>query len=347
MFGASHGAAEARNPDAWLPARTWAKAFWNLNALVTECMPEEPAGQASPPPEPDGELLAEKLTVDVDQLALDDPVDERQDAVALVNATGNMLARYVAALQNIVPLDLFDPTRNEVHAGLVTRAARWVIAGLRSPHTWNGEQGAEVTRILAEAEIYLAWLAANPDGYRTFQEFGRGRAKLAGLHAEELLAKLEDVPDEWRTAQKRLSAMGGGNQVMDVTNVSVESTFSGQSIREMASQSDLAELYKNVYQMSSGVLHGEWWAVTDYSMQRCMNPLHRFHMIPTLDGFSTGDKRLAEYWMHALGKLMVASLREQGVDAPTHEIARFLAIQGSRLDNPTYDEPAEGSESVR
>lgn len=342
MFGASHGAAEEREPDVWEASRTWAKSFWNLNGQVTECMPEELAELETLPAEPDDDLVAKNLTVESDQLALDDPLDERQDAVALVNSVGEMLARYVAALQTVVPLDLFEPTKNEVHAGLITRAARWVVAGLRSPHTWNGEQGAEVTRILAEAEIYLAWLAANPDGYRTFQEYGRGRAKLAGLHAAELLSKLEDVPDEWRQAQKKFVNIGGGDQVLDLTNVSVESTFSGKSVREMASSSDLAELYKNVYQMSSGILHGEWWAVTEYSMQRCMNPLHRFHLIPTLDGFSTGDKRLAEYWIHVLGKLMLASLREQGVDAPVHEVADFLGIPDLQSDESGESDVAEG-----
>jgi hypothetical protein len=29
------------------------------------------------------------------------------------------------------------------------------------------------------------------------------------------------------------------------------------------------------------VTHGEWWAIEEYAMQRCANPLHRFHLLPS------------------------------------------------------------------
>jgi len=36
--------------------------------------------------------------------------------------------------------------------------------------------------------------------------------------------------------------------------------------------------YNKIYQPASGVTHGEWWAIEDNVMERCMNPLHRFHL---------------------------------------------------------------------
>jgi hypothetical protein len=51
--------------------------------------------------------------------------------------------------------------------------------------------------------------------------------------------------------------------------------------------------------------------------------------------------------MNALGKLMVASLREQGVEAEPKEIARFLGIQGSPRDDLAHTAGGEGSASGR
>ena len=36
-----------------------------------------------------------------------------------------------------------------------------------------------------------------------------------------------------------------------------------------------------MFQTNSGVMHGEWWAVKDYELTRCVEPFHRFHLIPT------------------------------------------------------------------
>lgn len=43
--------------------------------------------------------------------------------------------------------------------------------------------------------------------------------------------------------------------------------------------------YRHIYQSASGIVHGEWWAIEDYSMQRCQNPLHLFHHLPSLEEF--------------------------------------------------------------
>lgn len=61
--------------------------------------------------------------------------------------------------------------------------------------------------------------------------------------------------------------------------VSIESTFAGISICQMAGEPGLSDLYRYTYTSSSGIIHGEWWFIVDYTMERCTNPLHLFHRI--------------------------------------------------------------------
>jgi hypothetical protein len=74
----------------------------------------------------------------------------------------------------------------------------------------------------------------------------------------------------------------GGEWSEQFQEVSVDSTFAGVSVRQMAEEADLLDEYRHAYQPASGISHGEWWAVEDYAMQRCASPLHFFHQVPAL-----------------------------------------------------------------
>ncbi len=50
--------------------------------------------------------------------------------------------------------------------------------------------------------------------------------------------------------------------------------------RKIAAEVGLSDIYNLVFTPSSAVVHGEWSALRSYNLQRCMNPLHRFHRIP-------------------------------------------------------------------
>jgi hypothetical protein len=53
----------------------------------------------------------------------------------------------------------------------------------------------------------------------------------------------------------------------------------------MAEEVGMLDEYGHVYQSASGITHGEWWAIEDYALQRCQNPLHLFHRLPSLEEF--------------------------------------------------------------
>ena len=56
--------------------------------------------------------------------------------------------------------------------------------------------------------------------------------------------------------------------------------FEQTNLRQMAEEAGLADLYRTTYQVTSGVTHCEWEFVEHYEMTRCLEPLHRGHMLP-------------------------------------------------------------------
>ncbi|HUW77700.1 MAG TPA: DUF5677 domain-containing protein [Candidatus Nanopelagicaceae bacterium] len=201
------------------------------------------------------------------------------EAVRKVNAEFN---RFIDGFFQCQELDLHTPANHEVIAGLVTRAVRSVTANLRVSHLWCGEYGSNLTRLLAETEIVLAWLAKmGSEGYAQFQAYGDGKAKLMRAHMRDLLDDFSGEPPEMLIDSiEHLDKKLGGEWAEEFIPVSVDPTFvAGKSVWTMAQETGREDLYRYVYQSASGVSHGEWWAVQDYAMQRCMNPLHRYHWV--------------------------------------------------------------------
>ena len=206
----------------------------------------------------------------------------------------DLMSSYMEATE-ISPSRLYDQEREEVHTGLVSRAAREVITALGTPDLWCSEHGAHVGRTLVEARILLQWMAAQDQEtiYRKYQDFGAGKAKLYALIAKE-------IPGDWfvtgvADAVEMIQRASHNDDVIDHRVVDISSTFAdGKSLREMASECGLLDLYRHAYQLESGVAHSEWWTVEVHAMERCLNVLHRGHLIPSLSLSAGGNEELAK-----------------------------------------------------
>lgn len=99
-------------------------------------------------------------------------------------------------------------------------------------------------------------------------------------------------------AAARLREKLGGEWGLEFTQVSVEATFSGKSLRAMAIESGLKDAYTYTFQPMSGPVHSEWGSLTEYVMTRCANPLHRWHMtlVPSLE---------SDYSLHIMEVLLL------------------------------------------
>jgi hypothetical protein len=290
-FGASKGAEYYRDPALRDRHRGWAELFWRSNWRLTPCLlreDPEPAESGSAGSGGENDVA-------------------RDHVVAVHQLYRDFLDGFFRA-----DLDLHEPAQHEVIGGLITRAVRSTVAYLRSPHLWSGEYGSGLTRLLAETEITVSWLAqGGTERYAQYQAYGRGKAKLMKAHMVNLAGQFNDAPPEMLTeAIEHLNQGLGGDWGEEFVTVNLDSTFSGKTVRTMANETGLVDLYRHIYQSASGVTHGEWWAVQDYAMQRCMNPLHRFHWVLSMEPVGGNEALLAEYWVTKLAELVGLALDE-------------------------------------
>lgn len=211
------------------------------------------------------------------------------------------------------PARLYDQERQEVISGLAMRAGREVIAALGVPDLWCMEHGAHIGRMLVEVRIYQEWMARqDPSTYRDYQNYGAGKAKLYARIAAEIPE--DQVDPSVRDAIDELTRLSHNDDVLDHRIVDTRDSFAdGNSIRSMAEECGLLDLYRHAYSLSSGVAHSEWWSVETHAMERCQNILHRGHLIPSLS-LSAPNVALAGSWVDLFHALIWRSLAILGTD---------------------------------
>ncbi len=302
MWGAHRSLLLVDDPDYFENAIKWARAFWVTNSMTSQCIRKREIDDAQ--------------SDDTDE-ALQPPNQGAQREASgetggnLQRFTMDLLSSFIEALET-APSDLYSNERQEVVAGLISRAGRDVIAALGAPDLWCAEHGSHIGRMLVETKIYLHWMAQQDAAiYRQFQEYGAGKAKLYSRIAEELPEQAQTAG--FRESIDELERLSHNNDLLDHRVVDTRDTFAGgKSIREMASEAGLLDFYRQAYSLASGVAHSEWWSVELHAMEPCMNVLHGMHQIPSLALNSGGNIALAHSWIDQLHSLVRAGLRILG-----------------------------------
>jgi hypothetical protein len=285
-----------KDESRFADAIKWAKVFWGANSITTRCIRRR-------------EFNADEFDSEAD--SVNPPTDDASNGEAPGTATApqegahlrrlamDLLSSYVEALETS-PARLYDREQQEVHSGLVARAGRDVITALGTPELWCMEHGAHIIRALVEVRIYLQWMTRqDPSIFRAFQEYGAGKAKLYARIMAELPAdaRRPDVEE----AIKHLEMLSHNDEVVDHRVVDTRDSFvEGKSIRDMAEECGLLDLYRQAYYMASGVAHSEWWSIETHAMERCLNVLHGGHLIPSRSLNSGGNVSLATSWVDQL-----------------------------------------------
>ena len=316
----------------------WARLFWGVNSMTTACrrkreIDDEPG--AGVDEESEATVAKEEVA---GEPAANGPAPSRLEDVGPDGEQGlrqtamDLMISYVEAIETS-PQRLHDPERQEVHTGLVSRAAREVITALGAPDLWCLEHGAHIGRMLVETRIQLAWMdAQDPSIYRAYQEYGTGKAKLYARI-------LEDLPQGWSGSNEAIKEsveegvaefdrLSHNDSVFDLRTVDTRSTFaSGKTLRDMATEVGLSDLYRNSFQLQSGIVHGEWWSIEAHGMEPCLNVMHRAHLIPSLRLSSGGDKTLARVWLDGLYTIIWMSLSILGTEKESVDAA-FSWLEG-------------------
>lgn len=259
MYGAAKGLAEV-DEEAPHAENCWAANFWNANWEITPCMTGD-----SPP------ATMEQADVTSAQDAALDQVNELWNEFMEITFSNGV--------------SLYRPAQHEVVCALAVRAIRGVYTMAQSPLLWGGEHGSAILRSLVETEILITWLDHKNESelYEKFITYGQGKQKLMRAHIEEAMS------EQGGEENAKLSALAsfldgriGGQGAEMMMEVSVHPSFAGGSVntRSMAEDVGMQDLYSRVFQPLSASVHGEWSALDNYVVDRCMNPLHRFHRIP-------------------------------------------------------------------
>ena len=149
-----------------LKAHLWPQHFWRQNYSLAICKPVErgvPAG-----------------TIATDAPSLNVLQARMQEAAAQIQ-------RYLRELQHRVPVDIYDPRKDEVLLGLFARTSRLLVLFLEDPHLWARDVGSILLRCLADTAITFVYLAKKGTGrdFERFIEYGERQLKLLMLHLQD------------------------------------------------------------------------------------------------------------------------------------------------------------------
>jgi hypothetical protein len=241
---------------------SWREYFWRQGFAILPCLPAPDRFHEGAV---DSHSIAESVTSVFEEL-------DSEIVKALELAWSNS------------PVDLAHPLESELYGALITRQVRFVRHLLSKPDYWNSELGGLVLRSMAEAAMTLGWLVRNggPDDRERFWLYGLGQEKLALDHlaaapltGDFLVRRRErDIAArrEWLESQRT-------NQLLPVDLAN----WTTLTVRQLAEQGGMINTYNAVYGPMSAHVHGSWNAIGRTSMRYCMNPLHRFHMIPDVE----------------------------------------------------------------
>ena len=235
----------------------WPKHFWRQNHRLTICRPVD----WSPP-------VGMRLT-DADDLEL---------LESAMQAAAQAVRAYLDLLTDRVPLDLYEPRKDEILFGLFARASRMLILLLEDPLLWARDVGSILLRCLADTAITFVYLVSKGTDadFARFFEYGEGQQKLLMLHLQD------HYPDQQSPEGFGAEDVEKGLTVLPEF-IDIElGHWAGKDARRLAQEAGLERHYRLVFSPASSDVHGSWLSLKNTHLTYCDEPLHRYHRLPHL-----------------------------------------------------------------
>lgn len=201
-------------------------------------------------------------------------------ALKVAGNYGNNLIDELGERWGATKPDLAEPTKSEVLGALLGRQARLSRTVARDPNLWSVDLGPMILRAMVETHLTLRWLAEKGRGsdFEGFVKHGLGQEKLLLEHLKAHLpgTARDRLPSELEPMQEWIDSQ------FFTFLLPVE--LSGwKSVRKMATELDLLDLYDLKFARYSSDVHGTWNSIAKVNLQVCVNPLHAFHRTPRFD----------------------------------------------------------------
>lgn len=152
--------------------------------------------------------------------------------------------------------------------------------------------GRSCVRVLIEDYIMMKYLVKNEPSHdniwRDYQIYGTGLYKLVlARHRQVENGQSKDCHFDVEYIEMLV------NEFKYETFIDMDTKyFDKQGIREKAICVDEKDLYGLYYDYDSSFEHGLWGAIRESSMLKCVNPAHKYHCIPDIEG----EIRLKSVW---------------------------------------------------
>lgn len=195
----------------------------------------------------------------------------------------NVISGFNERWSQIKP-DIYKKHIHESIGGLLARQATLAIEMARAPSTWNGHVAPLFLRCMVDAYITLAWVLDKPeDRSEKYINYGLGQEKLFIEYLEESLREESDSFDAEAVKEMIEHRKAWLNSQLADWAIEVNvGSWSGMSTREMAKEIGRESIYKHAYVPFSGPVHNMWQHVGIYNVEPCLNPLHKWHVVPRI-----------------------------------------------------------------
>ena len=131
-------------------------------------------------------------------------------------------------------------------------------------------------RTIVECYINLAYLAKkdDPELWKSYRVFGAGQAKLQYLKLENL----DCTSSSFNLGTLQVLA----NEDMWEEYLPIDlGHWENSTLRNLSIEAGLKDVYDRYYTWTSSFTHGHWGSIREAVFDICINPIHRFHRIPS------------------------------------------------------------------
>ena len=250
----------APDPTSKEGSSEWSRNFWQYCFDKTGCIPEE--------------AVSEKIK-DRQKKLSDEMEDTRKHYFKETIEVRNKLIDHFFSTSKVSAID----SRHEGAFGIALYGLTLFIEIIfyRAPLSITGRVAL---RSLVEACITFKYLLQKEkeesriwDDYRSY---GTGQLKLLYLKLKELGQEISsiDIDD--------LDYLANEDKWVEFVPINL-GHWDSVNLRKMSEEVGLKDLYDKYYNYTSGYMHSNWGAVRESVYQKCVNPLHRFHRLPTYD----------------------------------------------------------------
>ena len=134
-------------------------------------------------------------------------------------------------------------------------------------------------RCLTDTAITFVYLAKHgtEQEFMDFKRYGEGKEKLLMLHLQETYPKEKSL--EGKSAIEIADDLGSGF-LPELIDIDLDN-WTKKSARELAIAAEMEQFYRLVYDPTSSDVHGTWVSLKHSNLSRCIQPLHRFHRLPS------------------------------------------------------------------